>query len=257
MSGRRPQQRGRPKGVCQRASRRCPGAAVARITSRATTRSLKADGRGSNDRLPAVPPPFHRRPRRVLGRTGPARALEQARRADLRLFQAAVRQVVQGRRDQPVLQRRRSPRRRAPERPRAGVHLDRDRRGEGLFLRRAAARGRAHGGDLPGARRQARRPRADLHADDRRGGVRDARLRAHRRDPLGGVRRLRGRLARHPHRRRQAGADGQLGRRHAQRQAGALQAPGGRSLQARRIPARQGADHRPRPRQGLPAGRRP
>ena len=35
------------------------------------------------------------------------------------------------------------------------------------------------------------RPRADLHADDRRGGVRDAGLRAHRRDPFGGVRRLR------------------------------------------------------------------
>ncbi len=34
------------------------------------------------------------------------------------------------------------------------------------------------------------RPRHDLHADDPRGGVRDARLRADRRDPFGGVRRL-------------------------------------------------------------------
>ena len=45
------------------------------------------------------------------------------------------------------------------------------------------------------ARRRPGRPRADLHADDPRGGVRDARLRAHRRDPLGGVRRLRQRAA--------------------------------------------------------------
>ena len=38
----------------------------------------------------------------------------------------------------------------------------------------------------------------------RRGGVRDARLRAHRRDPLGRVRRLRGGEPRHAHRRREA-----------------------------------------------------
>ena len=36
-------------------------------------------------------------------------------------------------------------------------------------------------GDAEGERRGPRRSRADLHADDRRGGVRDARLRAHRR----------------------------------------------------------------------------
>ena len=41
------------------------------------------------------------------------------------------------------------------------------------------------------ARRAARRSRAHLHADDSRGGVRDARVRADRRDPFGGVRRLR------------------------------------------------------------------
>ena len=68
---------------------------------------------------------------------------------------------------------------------------------------------------LQRARRRAGRPRADLHADDRRGGVRDARLRAHRRDPLGGVRRLRRGEPRRAHRRREAGADGHRRRRHA------------------------------------------
>ena len=43
---------------------------------------------------------------------------------------------------------------------------------------------------LQEARRQEGRPRHDLHADDPRGGLRDARLRAHRRDPFRGVRRL-------------------------------------------------------------------
>ena len=45
------------------------------------------------------------------------------------------------------------------------------------------------------------RPRHHLYADGAGGGVRDARLRAHRRHPLGGVRRLCGEGARHPHRR--------------------------------------------------------
>ena len=53
------------------------------------------------------------------------------------------------------------------------------------------------------ARRQEGRPRHHLPADDPRGGLRDARLRAHRRDPFGGVRRLLARRARRPHRRRQ------------------------------------------------------
>ena len=42
-----------------------------------------------------------------------------------------------------------------------------------------------------GPGREKGRPRADLHAHDRRGGVRDAGLRAHRRHPFRGVRRLR------------------------------------------------------------------
>ena len=73
---------------------------------------------------------------------------------------------------------------------------------------------------LQGAGRGARRSRADLHADDRRGGVRDARLRAHRRDPLGRLRRLCRGEPRDADRRRDAESDGHLGCRNARRQAG-------------------------------------
>ena len=52
-----------------------------------------------------------------------------------------------------------------------------------------------------GQRRQEGRPRHHLPADDPRGGLRHARLRAHRRRPLGGVRRLLARQPRRPHRR--------------------------------------------------------
>ena len=65
---------------------------------------------------------------------------------------------------------------------------------------------------------QAGRPGADLHADDSRGGVRDAGLRAHRRDPLGGVRRLRQRQPGQPHRRRAADGHRQRRRRQPRRQ---------------------------------------
>ena len=94
---------------------------------------------------------------------------------------------------------------------------------------------------LQGAGRRARRSRADLHADDRRGGVRDARVRAHRRDPFGRVRRVRGGEPRDAHRRRDAEGDGHLRRRHARRQADALQASGRRGDAARRASAAQGA----------------
>ena len=51
-----------------------------------------------------------------------------------------------------------------------------------------------------GARRQEGRPRHDLPADDPRGGLRDARLRAHRRGAFGRVRRLLAGQPRRPHR---------------------------------------------------------
>ncbi len=51
-----------------------------------------------------------------------------------------------------------------------------------------------------GAGRQEGRPRHHLSADDRRSGLRDARLRAHRRGAFGGVRRLLAGFDRRPHR---------------------------------------------------------
>ena len=93
---------------------------------------------------------------------------------------------------------------------------------------------------LQAQRRRPRRPRADLHADDRRGDVRDARVRAHRRHPFGRVRRLRGGEPRHAHRRRAARGAGHRRRRHARRQGRAVQAPGRRG-DAARAAIRRGA----------------
>ena len=87
--------------------------------------------------------------------------------------------------------------------------------------RRAARRGEPLRGDAAVARREAGRPGAHLHADDARGGVRDARLRAHRRDPFGGVRRLRRGEPRRAHRRRAARGDDHRRRRQAHGQGGA------------------------------------
>ena len=67
-------------------------------------------------------------------------------------------------------------------------------------LSRAARRGLPLRQRPEGARRQEGRPRHDLHADDPGSGLRDARLRAHRRDPFGRVRRLLAGFARRPHR---------------------------------------------------------
>ena len=69
-----------------------------------------------------------------------------------------------------------------------------------ITYKRAARRGVQVRQRAEGARRQEGRPRHHLHADDPRGGLRHARLRAHRRDPLGGLRRLLAGLARRPHR---------------------------------------------------------
>ena len=139
-----------------------------------------------------VPPPLARRPRRLLGRAGGADRLAAAVRRRSATQPAAVRALVRRRRDQPLPQRRRPPPRGARRPDGADLRLDRDRRASAstaspsctprcsAWRRCCVALGRAAG-----------RPRPDLHADDPRGRVRDARLRAHRRDPLGGVRRLR------------------------------------------------------------------
>ena len=68
-----------------------------------------------------------------------------------------------------------------------------------LHLRPHAAREvQSLGAMLQRLRRRQGRPRHHLHADGAGGGVRDARLRAHRRDPFGGVRRLRRRRSSPP-----------------------------------------------------------
>ena len=71
---------------------------------------------------------------------------------------------------------------------------------EAHHLRRAPRAGLPLRQCAQGAGRQEGRPRHDLSADDPRGGLRDARLRAHRRDPFGRVRRLLARRARRAHR---------------------------------------------------------
>ena len=203
-----------------------------------------------------IPPPVRRRPRSVLARRGGARRLADAVRGGARLLEAAVREMVRRRPDQSLPQRGRSPPRRARRADGADLHLDRDRRDEALHVPRARGRGEPVRRDLQGARRGPRRPRADLHADDRRGRVRDARVRAHRRDPFGRVRRLRRGEPRDADRRRDAEADGHLGRRDARRQAGPVQASGRRGAAARRASAAQGAHRQSRPRSGDDGRRR-
>ncbi len=83
---------------------------------------------------------------------------------------------------------------------------DRDHLGSGRsesvaahLLRRAASRSVALRQRAESERRTEGRPRHDLSADDPGSGLRDARLRAHRRRPFGGVRRVLAGLARRPH----------------------------------------------------------
>jgi hypothetical protein len=212
--------------------------------------SQSREGEDDGKQISGVSPSLDRRPRRILGRTGQAGRLAQALRKSARLCQTALRQVVRRRRDQPLSQRRRP----APQGPRqsagADLHLDRDRRAEDLHLCRAPRRSAAHGRRPAKPRRRQGRPRADLHADDRRSAVRHAGHGAHRRHPLGGVRRLRRQLARHPHRRRPAQGDGHGRCRHARRQGGALQASGRRVAAPGGRAAAEGADRQSRPRQG-------
>ena len=66
-------------------------------------------------------------------------------------------------------------------------------------LCRAAPRGLPLRQCAEGARREERRPRHDLPADDPGSGLRDARLRAHRRGAFGDLRRLLARQPRGPH----------------------------------------------------------
>ena len=102
---------------------------------------------------------------------------------------------------EPVPQRGRPASRRARRPAGAGLHLDRDRAERSYTYRELHDEVNAFAAMLKAHGVGARRSRADLHADDCRGGVRDARVRAHRRDSFGRVRRLRGREPRDAHRR--------------------------------------------------------
>ena len=120
-------------------------------------------------------------------------------------------------------------------------HLGR-RRSQGRpqdHLSRAARRGVPLRQRAQGARRQEGRPRHHLPADDPRGGVRDARLRAHRRRPFGGVRRLLAGFARRPHRGCEVGRRHHRRRRSARRPQGAAQG----ECRRRRRPRRQRHQH--------------
>ena len=112
-------------------------------------------------------------------------------------------QVVRRRPHQPLPQRRRSPSRARAASRRRSIYLSTETGATKRYTyRELAAEVNRCAAMLQGAGRRARRSRADLHADDRRSGVRDARLRAHRRDPFGRVRRIRGGEPRHADRRR-------------------------------------------------------
>ena len=137
-------------------------------------------------------------------------------------------QMVRGRGHQRRAQLHRPPSRQAR---RPGRHHLGRRRSQGRsqdHLPRAARRGLPLRQRAQGARRQEGRPRHHLPADDPRGGVRDARLRAHRRGPLGGVRRLLAGLARRPHR----GCE--VGRRHHRRRGLARRPQGAAQGECRR-----------------------
>ena len=146
-----------------------------------------------HDHLSRLPSPLDRRPGRLLGRAGPAdrlaarrssRCCDDSRPPFARWFVGGETNLCHNAVDRHLADARR------PEG--ADLRLDRDRPGAqstpsasctprcSAWRRCCSALGVKQG-----------RPRADLHADDPGGGVRDAGLRAHRRDPFGGVRRLR------------------------------------------------------------------
>ena len=143
-------------------------------------------------------------PRRVLGRARQAHRLDQAlHQGQERLVRSAQRldQMVRGRRHQ----RRASiastaicPS--APTRPRSSGKATIPRKSKHITYAELAEQVGRFANVLEGARRQEGRPRHHLSADDPRGGLRDARLRAHRRDPFDRVRRLLARRAGRPHR---------------------------------------------------------
>ena len=146
------------------------------------------------------------RPGRLLGRARQAHRLVQAlHQSQEHILQRpqCLDQVVRGRRHQCRAQLHRP----APAQAREpdGDHLGgrRSVEVEAHHLCRACGSGGPFRQRAERPRRQEGRSRHHLSADDSRGGLRDARLRAHRRHPFGGVRRLLARRPRRPHRRRE------------------------------------------------------
>ena len=157
---------------------------------------------------------------------GQGRFLRPAQRVD---------QMVRGRRHQRRLQLHRSSstHARQPDRD----HLGRRQSGplQAHHLRRAGEPCRPLRQCAEVARGEEGRPRHDLSADDPRGRLRDARLRADRRDPLDRVRRFLARCARRSHRGR-----GFRGRHH-RRRGSARRAEGAAEGQRRHRGARRPA----------------
>ena len=108
-----------------------------------------------------------------------------------------------------------------------------------------------------GARRQEGRPRHHLPADDPRGGLRHARLRAHRRHSFGGVRRLLAGKPRRPHRGRQFQVHHHRRRGRARRQVRPAEEEHRRCARQVGQGRRDGARRAPhRPARGVDAGPR-
>ncbi len=165
-------------------------------------------------------------PEGFWARARPAHRLDQAlHQSQERLVRPAQRldQVVRGRRHQCRGQLRRPSSAQARQANRDHLGERRPDQIQAHHLRAIGRGGRPLRQCAEGARRQEGRPRHDLSADDPRSGLRDARLRAHRRDPLHRVRRLLARRARRPHRGLGFGGRHHRRRGHARRPPGAAQ----------------------------------
>ncbi len=173
---------------------------------------------------------FAEGPGRLLARRGQAPALvPHADQDQEHLVRSRRRldQVVRGRRHQRRLQLHRPPPGKAREPDRDHLGRRRSFRVQAHHLSGAARRGVPDGQHPAQPQRREGRPRHHLHADDPRGRLRDARVRAHRRDPFGGVRRLLAGFACRPHRGLRLQGDRHRRRRPARRTQGAAESQRG------------------------------